>query len=372
MVNRDQNADEVTHRVRQDNMVAENNLTTMIERIMAQNGMNTGLRSPNYTSPLADSILQTELPRGCKIPKFTKFSGDTSESTVKHIAMYLTEAGDLANRENLRIKYFPSSLTKNEFTWFTTLPPNSIDTWPYLERLFHEQFYMGRTKISLKELAEKARANKSYKKERVAYVEAEDEEFETFNDSYSFEEVEVDLAELKEAPPYSCKMLTPSNGKNPVEVEKNDKFPKKHAPSMDLIQNAIKDGRLKFADKAKSHMKVDVDPFHVADTNYTEPVEINMVDMVEVGENEAKKLEVVSTGKQATKSLPNNIAFNTDVEGFSAEKFEPKTIEGLVGKMNEATEGLRMKFEKVRISKIPALGVNMVDLNLPAPEMGEL
>ncbi|XP_058783668.1 uncharacterized protein LOC131658387 [Vicia villosa] len=153
MVNRDQNADEVIHRVRQVNMVAENNLTTMIERIMAQNGMNIGLRRPNYTSPLADFVLQAELPRGCKILKFTKFSGDTSESIVEHIARYLTEAGDLTNSENLRIKYFPSSLTKNAFTWFTTLPPNSIYAWPYLERLFHEQFYIGQTKISLKELA---------------------------------------------------------------------------------------------------------------------------------------------------------------------------------------------------------------------------
>src|SRR3954465_5257142 len=75
--------------------------------------------------------------------------------------------------------------------------------------------------------AEKARANKNYKKKRVAYIEAEDAEVETFDDSYSFDEVEIDLAELKEAPSYSCKLFTPSNGKNPVENDKNEKFPKK-------------------------------------------------------------------------------------------------------------------------------------------------
>ena len=48
---------------------------------------------------------------------------------------------------------FSSSLTKNAFTWFTTLPPQSVHTWAQLERLFHEQFYMGQSKISLKELA---------------------------------------------------------------------------------------------------------------------------------------------------------------------------------------------------------------------------
>ncbi|XP_058760172.1 uncharacterized protein LOC131633478 [Vicia villosa] len=112
MVNKNQDADEVVHRLRQDNVMVENNLTTMIEKIMAQNAKNTGLRRPNYTSPLADYIMQTELARGYKVPKFTKFSRDTRESTVKHVARYLTETGDLANSENLRIKYFPSSLTK--------------------------------------------------------------------------------------------------------------------------------------------------------------------------------------------------------------------------------------------------------------------
>ncbi|XP_050891056.1 uncharacterized protein LOC127096543 [Lathyrus oleraceus] len=270
MVNRDQDADEVIHRVMRENMM-ENDLTSMIERIMAQNGLNTGLRRPNYSSPLSEYVLQTELPRGCKIPKFTKFSGDTSESTIEHIARYMTEAGDLANSENLRMKYFPSSLTKNAFTWFTTLPPNSKYAWPQLERLFHEQFYMGQTKISLKELASikrkftepiddylnrfcllksrcftivpehelvemaaggldysiRKKTNKNYKKERVAYVEFEDEESEITEDPYGLEEFEVDLAELKEAPPYTCKLLTPSNGRNPVETEKNDRFPKK-------------------------------------------------------------------------------------------------------------------------------------------------
>jgi len=51
------------------------------------------------------------------------------------------------------MKYFPSSLTKNAFMWFTTLPPHSIFSWNQLEKASHEQFYMGQSKISLKELA---------------------------------------------------------------------------------------------------------------------------------------------------------------------------------------------------------------------------
>lgn len=60
------------------------------------------------------------------MPKFTKFSGDTSESTIEHVERYLTEAGDIANSENMKLKYIPSSPTKNAFTWFTKLPSSLI------------------------------------------------------------------------------------------------------------------------------------------------------------------------------------------------------------------------------------------------------
>ena len=125
----------------------------MVEALLAQNGFNMGLHRPNFVSALSEYVLMTELPRNWKVPKFTKFVGETNESTVEHIARYLTEAGDIVHNENLKMKYFPSSLTKNAFTWSTTLPPHSIFSWNQLEKAFHEQFYMGQSKISLKELA---------------------------------------------------------------------------------------------------------------------------------------------------------------------------------------------------------------------------
>src|ERR1051325_984267 len=152
LVRRQQEADQVLDQIRQEELVVENNLTNIVERIMTRNGMNTMPR-PTYSSPLSEYILQTKKPRGWKIPKYTKFGGETGESTVEHIARYLTESGDMANNEGLRIKHFPSSLTKAAFTWFTTLPPNSIDNWSTLEKMFHEQFYEGHSKISLVELS---------------------------------------------------------------------------------------------------------------------------------------------------------------------------------------------------------------------------
>jgi len=152
LVDRNNNSDEVVMNVQQQNIGAHNNIANLVENIMPQNGLSIGLHRPNFVSPLSELVLQSELLRGYKIPKFTKFAGDTSESTVEHIARYLIEAGDLANDENLRLKYFPNSLTKNAFTWFTTLTLHLIQDWTQLERLFHKQFYMGQSKISLKEL----------------------------------------------------------------------------------------------------------------------------------------------------------------------------------------------------------------------------
>ncbi|XP_050909553.1 uncharacterized protein LOC127123374 [Lathyrus oleraceus] len=153
MVNRNQDPDQVVRQVRHDASMGEQNLEAIVERIIVRNRVSPCLQWLTYFSPLPDFVLQTEFPRGWKVPKFTKFVRDTIESTVEHVARYPTEAGDIANNEDLKLKYFPSSLTKNVFTWFTMLPPQSIQTWTQLERLFHEQFYMGQSKISLKELA---------------------------------------------------------------------------------------------------------------------------------------------------------------------------------------------------------------------------
>src|ERR1051325_7350344 len=156
LVRRQQEADQVLDQIRQEELVIENNLTNIVERIMARNGMNTMPR-PTYSSLLSEYTLQTKNPRGWKIPKYTKFGGEIGESTVEHIARYLTESGDTANNEGLRVKHFPSSLTKAAFMWFTTLPPDSIDSWTKLEKLFHEQFYEGHSKISLVELSNSER-----------------------------------------------------------------------------------------------------------------------------------------------------------------------------------------------------------------------
>ncbi|XP_050874989.1 uncharacterized protein LOC127078591 [Lathyrus oleraceus] len=175
---------------------------------------------------------------------------------------------------------------------------------------------------------EKAR---EYKNKRVAYIDFSNDDEGSYNGPLDFDENEVDLAELKQGAPYACKVLAPSNGKNPIKPEKNDKFTKKNytfnvtkcdeildllvkdgqmiippgakVPPLeqrkkrgfckyhsfldhkisqcflfrDLIQNAIQEGRLKFGDKPRSQMNIDSNPLQMADAHYTEPEEVNMV-----------------------------------------------------------------------------------------------
>ncbi|RYR28504.1 hypothetical protein Ahy_B01g052647 [Arachis hypogaea] len=85
-------------------------------------GINVGLmhHRPYFISAFPSAVQMTEVPMGVKNPKIiTKFAGEAGESTVEHIACYMVELGNLADNENLRMKFFPASLTKNAFTWFS-------------------------------------------------------------------------------------------------------------------------------------------------------------------------------------------------------------------------------------------------------------
>jgi hypothetical protein len=47
---------------------------------------------------------------------------------------------------------FPLTLTGAAFNWFTSLPPNSIDSWVSLEQKFHDYFYNGEVELRLTDL----------------------------------------------------------------------------------------------------------------------------------------------------------------------------------------------------------------------------
>jgi hypothetical protein len=51
-----------------------------------------------------------------------------------------------------KIRMFPLSLTGAAFNWFTSIPPNSIDSWISLEQKFHDYFYNGEVELRLSDL----------------------------------------------------------------------------------------------------------------------------------------------------------------------------------------------------------------------------
>lgn len=107
---------------------------------------------------------------------------------------------------------------------------------------------------------------------------------------------------------------------------------------MDLIQNTIKEGHLRFDKNNKNQMKVDVEPLPIVDTNYVEPANINMVEVIDANE--------------ATEGLinkDNNVETTDDY------------VAGI--EMRKATEGLQFKFQEVKINDGPNLEVNMMDMN---------
>lgn len=123
---------------------AEQNVSQVVEQILNRFGFNVGYANqPYFVSSFPDWVQQAKIPKGVKILKLSKFAGEGTESTVEHIAYYTIEMGELDTIEILKMRFFPSLLTKNVFSWFLTLRPNSVHSWAQLGRSLHDQFFRG-------------------------------------------------------------------------------------------------------------------------------------------------------------------------------------------------------------------------------------
>ena len=119
-----------------------------------------GLRQvgrPEFHKPYPDVIdRDNPYPRGYRVPEFSLFSGENGQSTLEHIAHFTIQCGELANFENFsnfKLRLFPNSLTGNAFTWYATLPRNSVLTWQEMERQFHTQFFRTEPEVCIAELS---------------------------------------------------------------------------------------------------------------------------------------------------------------------------------------------------------------------------
>ncbi|QHN81742.1 uncharacterized protein DS421_20g689600 [Arachis hypogaea] len=117
-VPRDQNADDLLARLRANHGGERYQVTRIVEEVLHRVGLNVSfMNRPHFVSAFPQVVQMAEVLRGVKNPKIiTKFVGEVGELTTEHVARYLVEIGNLANDENLKMKFFPSSLMKNAFT----------------------------------------------------------------------------------------------------------------------------------------------------------------------------------------------------------------------------------------------------------------
>jgi hypothetical protein len=62
------------------------------------------------------------------------------------------QLGEASADEAFRIRYFPLSLTGPAFTWFASLPAQSIYSWKDLEQKFHAHYFIGSNEKKLIDL----------------------------------------------------------------------------------------------------------------------------------------------------------------------------------------------------------------------------
>jgi hypothetical protein len=112
-----------------------------------------------YRTPYPAAYDQLPLPHKYKLPDFTKFSGQGEVSTVEHINRFIMQCGEAAQNDALKVRLFSMSLSGSAFTWFTTLPANSIIFWADLEKQFHRFFYSSIEEIKLTDLTNLRQTN---------------------------------------------------------------------------------------------------------------------------------------------------------------------------------------------------------------------
>ena len=117
-----------------------------------QFGFRPKQQSVMYKTPYPSAYDQIPLPHKYKMPDFIKFLGQGEVSTMEHVNRFLLQLGEAANQDALRVRLFSLSLSGSAFTWFTTLPGNSILYWTDLERQFHQFFFSGITELKLNDL----------------------------------------------------------------------------------------------------------------------------------------------------------------------------------------------------------------------------
>ena len=122
---------------------------------MIDSALKKGPKFPKFIHPYPAYVERFEYPKGFKIPDFSLFAGETSLSSLEHVARFTAQCGDV-NNDLYKLRLFNFSLTGSAFAWYINLPPNSIQNWEELVERFHEQFYRPGMEMSVSSLARMA------------------------------------------------------------------------------------------------------------------------------------------------------------------------------------------------------------------------
>jgi len=114
-------------------------------------GLDVG-RTHLYQRPYSDRFDLIPYPCGWRVPDFNKFSSDDNRSIWEHISQYVAQLGEAGSSNSLRVRLFSLSITRTVFSWFSFLPPNSVDSWNELEQKFHDHFYSEDNEAKLTDL----------------------------------------------------------------------------------------------------------------------------------------------------------------------------------------------------------------------------
>jgi hypothetical protein len=123
-----------------------------IPRTLREFGFTPKGQARSYQKPYPEYFDVIPYPQGFQVLDLTKFMGDDAKTTYEHIGQFLAQVNDVGITNVHKIRMFPLSLTGAAFNWFTSLPPNLIDSWFSLEQKFHDYFYNGEVELRLQDL----------------------------------------------------------------------------------------------------------------------------------------------------------------------------------------------------------------------------
>jgi hypothetical protein len=167
-----------------------NGVRDQITRTLREFGFTPKGRARSYQKPYLEYFDTIPYPRGFRVPDLAKFMGHDAKTTYEHIGQFLEQVNDVGITNMHNIRMFQLFLTRAAFNLFTSLPPNSIDSWVSLEKKYHDYFYIGEVELRLSDLTSM----------RQNYMEIVSDYLRQFREvrnwCYNLTIAEIDLANL--------------------------------------------------------------------------------------------------------------------------------------------------------------------------------